>query len=322
MHVQFEDLDEVFNKAVNDTTVNKYTKVKKYLQALFEWRAEWALCCRSEMLVRNNNTNNYCESAMRVLKDSVLHRTKAFNIQQLVDFIVTRYDTLYQRRLQDVANNRLDYVRASRFMPAPTDVNLGTIKHIAENVYEVPSGSHSDVVYTVDTFLGHCTCPQGCTGGPCKHQAAVVKMFRVQSWNVLPVADPAMRQLLYQVAMGDVPIPEGWFVSLRPEADVSSSTLGSMQGSNSSATEQLDVACARESPPVTVTAIDENILNNFQRAAIKIQDMYRCDPLGLGPALETFYKQVENISTPSAMQSALHCFGKYVGAGKSLAPII
>lgn len=61
-------------------------------------------------------TNNYCEAAMRVLKDKVLLRTKAFNALQLVDFVITRQENFYERRLIDVANNRLDNVRHSKYL--------------------------------------------------------------------------------------------------------------------------------------------------------------------------------------------------------------
>src|SRR6218665_3378855 len=75
-------------------------------------------------------------------------------------------------------------------------ISTSAVKHIAENVYEVQSGSCSDTVYTVDTFLGHCTCREGCTGGPCKHRAAVATLFWVKNWNTLPIADLAIRRLL------------------------------------------------------------------------------------------------------------------------------
>jgi len=41
------------------------------------------------------------------MKDRVLQRTKAFNVLQLIDFVLTQLDGHYQRRLVDAANNRL-----------------------------------------------------------------------------------------------------------------------------------------------------------------------------------------------------------------------
>jgi hypothetical protein len=87
-----ELFDCKYEDAINNSTVNKYPRLGEHLQSLHERRVEWALCFRSDIPVRGNNTNSYCERAMKVMKDSVLHRTKAFNIQQLLDFVVTRLD--------------------------------------------------------------------------------------------------------------------------------------------------------------------------------------------------------------------------------------
>lgn len=67
---------------------------------------------------------------------------------------------------------------------------------------------------------------------------------------------------------------------------------------------------------INIPTTDSKILNRFEKAVSKISDMYKYDPVRLGPALEAFCKQVENISTASAMRSALHYLGKYVRPGK------
>lgn len=51
---------------------------------------------------------------MRVLKDSILHRMKAFNIPQLLDFILTRLEAFYQRNLIAIANQRVPAWRMAR----------------------------------------------------------------------------------------------------------------------------------------------------------------------------------------------------------------
>ena len=146
-----------------------------------------------------------------------MYRTKAFNVPQLVDFITRRFKAFYQRRLQDVANNRLDYVRNSRFVPTASNIDVSLIKPTSSMQYEVPSEKLSGVVYTVNMFLGTCTCPSGNTGGPCKHQSIVMMNFRERNSNFLPVRDPAVRQLLYVIATGNSVAPATWFQSLVPE---------------------------------------------------------------------------------------------------------
>ena len=43
---------------------------------------------------------------MRVMKDSVMQRSKAFNIPQLLDFILSRLQGYYQRKLLAIVNQR------------------------------------------------------------------------------------------------------------------------------------------------------------------------------------------------------------------------
>ena len=53
---------------------------------------------------------------MRVLKDKILQRTRAFSVPQLVDFMSTFLQDYYYQRLIDVANGRLSNVLTSRYM--------------------------------------------------------------------------------------------------------------------------------------------------------------------------------------------------------------
>lgn len=41
------------------------------------------------------------------LKDKVFERVKAFNLAQMVDFVITRLEGYYERKLLDAAHNRL-----------------------------------------------------------------------------------------------------------------------------------------------------------------------------------------------------------------------
>jgi hypothetical protein len=77
------------------------------LSRYWERKEDWALYNRKGVLTRANNTNNYAEAAMRVLKDRVFERVKAFNLAQMVDFVITRLEGYYERKLLDAAHNRL-----------------------------------------------------------------------------------------------------------------------------------------------------------------------------------------------------------------------
>jgi MULE transposase domain/SWIM zinc finger len=328
-----EQLETLFNKAISDTTLSNHPKVLSHLQSLYSRRLEWALCCRSDLPVRGNHTNNFCESAMRVMKDKILQRTKAFNVQQLIDFIVTRLESHYQRRLIDAANNRLDVKQRSRFVATTSNIDAAAIRKLDDDVYEVPSEKSEGVVYSVDMSAGCCSCPIGKTGGPCKHQSAVLLAFKVTSWNFLPVTDTDMRQVFHVIATGDKTAPAVWFASLsddsasatvpsgsRPIADALQSTTQLECTTSDCDEEPMDTSYDSKLPPnpSQLTPIpDPDVLTKLSSAFAKIENLYRADPLTYGSAIESFCHHTV-MSSNSALQSALHCFGKYSGAATAL----
>lgn len=61
------------------------------------------------MLVRGNHTNNVAEAGIRILKDIVFGRVKAYNIVQMFQFVTDAMELYYKRRLLSVAHNRFDH---------------------------------------------------------------------------------------------------------------------------------------------------------------------------------------------------------------------
>ena len=78
-------------------------------------RKEWAVCFRDQAALRGTNTNNYAESGIRILKDLVFRRVKAYNLVQLFQFITHTFETYYERRLLAVAYDRVDRYVSLRF---------------------------------------------------------------------------------------------------------------------------------------------------------------------------------------------------------------
>ncbi|KAK8373151.1 hypothetical protein O3P69_012322 [Scylla paramamosain] len=175
----------------------------------------WAVCYRHDLLVRGNNTNSYAEAAMRILKDQIFERVRAYNIAQLLDFLVTRLPSYYERRLIDLANGRVDVTVSKRFLPGGSSLPKDDIIKIDGHNYEVRSQSKQDIVYHVDTTIWTCTCTVGMNGGaPCKHQYAVVKNFGESSLNFIPLRDPHQREHLLFIATGEKNVRPGWFTPL------------------------------------------------------------------------------------------------------------
>ena len=67
----------------------KYPQLVSRLESFWDRRLEWALAYRALSMTRGNNTNNYAEASIRVLKEIVFGRVKAYNLIQMFDFVVT-----------------------------------------------------------------------------------------------------------------------------------------------------------------------------------------------------------------------------------------
>lgn len=87
---------------------------------------------------RPENTGQQHHSIMRCwhedLERQYFHRLRAFNLCQLCDFILTRLEDYYIRRIMDVANNRLSgYSSTSRFYPDHKNVDLDSVEKVSGN---------------------------------------------------------------------------------------------------------------------------------------------------------------------------------------------
>jgi len=62
---------------------------------------------RNENFISHNiQTNNYSETTIRILKEIVFKRTKAYNVVALIEFISIIWDKYFINRLLDFAYNR------------------------------------------------------------------------------------------------------------------------------------------------------------------------------------------------------------------------
>ncbi|KAF0307387.1 hypothetical protein FJT64_021273 [Amphibalanus amphitrite] len=187
-----------------------YPSFLSYAMGLYQRREEWALCLRDDIPTNGHNTNNVVESAFRVVKDSVLYRTRAFNAVQLVDFLTNRLESYYQRRLVDVANGRRARQRQQRAAAPST----GEITQISDDIYEVRSSQQAhETPYVVDAAIASCSCASSRWKRVlCKHLLAVLE----QRGDEMPDAHltESGRLALMTIATGQRAWPAGWFAPL------------------------------------------------------------------------------------------------------------
>ena len=64
----------------------------KHVDTYWERRQEWAICYRDSTSTRGINTNNYAEAGIRILKDIVFQRIRAYNLVQFFEFITVTFE--------------------------------------------------------------------------------------------------------------------------------------------------------------------------------------------------------------------------------------
>jgi hypothetical protein len=96
MHSHYHEFKQKF--------YGNYPQLQKHFEYLWERHCFWALSFRSELYIRENNTNNYVERSFGILKDIVFARTQAYNCVQVFHFIITNMERFYVLRLLSFAH--------------------------------------------------------------------------------------------------------------------------------------------------------------------------------------------------------------------------
>jgi hypothetical protein len=168
----------MFTEAMTSQAAKKYQNWRERLQKYWERRELWCLAWRS-MAHRGHNTNNFCEVTVRLFKDIVLSRVKAYNPVALVDFVCTAMQEYYVTRLLQFAHSRVSapLLHLQKLEQKAEYCKIDDLKKVSESEYLVPDQDHT-FVYSVNVSCGVCSCPVGAQGKFCKHQAAVAKHFK------------------------------------------------------------------------------------------------------------------------------------------------
>ena len=206
-------LEILYKRFKESEVVKKYPKYLKYISDQWHCRREWAICYRSHLLTRGNQTNNYAEAGMRIIKELVFNRVKAYNIVQIFSFITECLELYYTRKLLSFAHNRVDRYISLKYQGMKSmGIGLDQTQRLAnENTFLVHSQTERGVKYLVDMNLGLCSCAGGQDGSPCSHQAAIAKLYGVYSINCISTISSRARKILATIALGDKAIQEDQF---------------------------------------------------------------------------------------------------------------
>lgn len=205
-----DELLERYNKLLS--FAEKYPTYVSRLKKFFERRAEWTLCDRQQYTTRGHNTNNFAEASIRIIKDIVLCRTKAFNVVALSDFIVNVWENFLSLKLLEFANGRRNSVLWSR-LNKTYDVPFDECIQISTTLFSLPSLSKQNIMYEVNCDVGYCTCQRGRTGAFCKHQCFLFRKLQLQFPNA-PILNTSDRIQLAFIASGKKNLNEEFYKNI------------------------------------------------------------------------------------------------------------
>ncbi|KAI5695941.1 hypothetical protein M8J75_005780 [Diaphorina citri] len=192
-----DDFEFSCKKLLEDSVVNKYNNFVCYIKKYISRSSMWAHSFRTT--VRGNNTNNIVEGAMRVMKDCILSRTKAYNPIQLFKFLEMEFCQFYTMKIEDMLNGKY-WSKRSKYFPEENKLEDLEIKK-AESLHITVVHKKSLQEYNLDLEAGLCSCFKGKQGAPCSHQHKASVFLKRSGPNTIPL-DSQSKLFLHWLAHG------------------------------------------------------------------------------------------------------------------------
>ena len=143
------------------------------------------------LLLRGNNTNNYAEATFKLVKDHLLKRNRCFNVVELFEFIVGKFNNYYAEKL-------LEFINGTRSESKTPKTNLKIVQIVNGNIIIIDDNS---MIIKFDLKLSLCSCKEGNGGRKCAHSYFLAtKNYRVSTENCSHLYDE--KKILYKLATG------------------------------------------------------------------------------------------------------------------------
>ena len=304
-----KDYESIYLNLLSMELVKANNNLHRYLSRLNERKNKWALCFRKDKILRGQNTNNISEAAVRVLKDRILQRTKAYSVVQLLDFLISDMNNYYIRKIVSIANGRIPPYLSSKYTFDEEKLKHLKVTETSSLSFQVDN-QKSGNSYIVDLQLDLCTCFVGRGGQICKHIQKVSLLCKKDIRLCPPKTENEREKLLF-IAMGNVEIPDQWFQPLQPSTSIVSETsvaVASPESVEENFSKCEEVARKDDFPNMDV----ENTVTEIEGISKHLIEIVRNEEEMLVP-MQKFVKNFHNLKTKSALQSALATFGKYSG---------
>lgn len=280
------------------TVFNKYPQWISYVTNYWKRKEIWCFAFRDASM-HGHHTNNFSEVNVRIFKDIVLSRNKAYNAIALVDFICTSMEEYYTTRLRNFVNGRSDKSRLlfQDQLNRAAHITKDWIEALDDDLYKVQQ-KNSPEFYEVNVTVGYCSCPVGKYGSFCKHQAAVYNLYHHKMPSLPPICHET-RFLLAKLAFGNEAQANEFYMPLILSPTESNNLIqesNTINASNSMHCDLLDVDVERN--------IIENQIKNKETEVIENETL-----------TEEYKKQIVSLMTDNFKKfpaPSLHVLSKCV----------
>lgn len=292
-----------------------------YVESLWDRKESWGMAWRNIASLRGHHTNNFAEITVRLFKDNILTRCKAYNAVALVDFIVSVMERFYRNRLERYANGRetmYSLLLEKLLRSCEYIVSKDSIQQIQASdgavMYHVPSESMPGLLYEVDPICGVCSCPSGMDGYCCKHQISVFKWFEEMLPNMPPVSAQSRYEAAW-LALGDTVPPKSFYESLKASSVNKQCVESSLSLSFVQQTRDVEPVMACQ--PIDDTSDSDELLLMWSNISADIERLIGNPRVGSNKAelkagLEKLQQRVGNIHNGSQLSSLFNSFGQSV----------
>lgn len=294
--------------SANDAFKELSAKVKdnpqviKYFENWWSRRSEWEQSSRNELVPQGIDIED-CETSVRLLKDTLLHRCKGFTSPALIYLVCSSLENYHKQRLRDLASGQDDRVM-SHYSKFCQTLLYADIVEVGTDEYQVHSREGGEEVHTVNTDLAVCDCKSGKEGRYCEHLATVEKKFNF--WKTTrPKPSEEERAVFAMIASGSEHLERNFNQnsqqSVFEEVDVKSEP--EEYNSESEIPEGELASCSNSSMGCMVK--QENIFSNkdvvsdIRKEFDRIADLLEWYPPGCSSDLYKFCQLLNDVRTPA-----------------------
>ncbi|GBL96638.1 hypothetical protein AVEN_207801-1 [Araneus ventricosus] len=284
-----------------------------YLMQMWNRTELRCLAFRDES-VKGHNTNNFSEVAIRIFKDEVLSRVRAYNVITLIDFCSTTLEGYSTRRLQEFANSRnpgprlfLEKMKKNS-LDSRNPINPEHLKKIQcnESQFSVLS---ENITYFVDVLSACCSCSAGRLGKFCKHQFAVNYYYNICGKN-FPAVGAKEKHEIACLPLGQEAPPVAFYQQFRLNSYDIPTLDSCIDGIAPSTTQSFTASPSSEHDiQLETNEQQEKLIKAFRDTLEKF------DPSG--PAMEKALMRLKKISSEGQCESMLATLSSNVSLKKS-----